>query len=90
MEYILNSEMDGIDFDRYRAYVESIRSKLPAHVYAFASNPSYFNLDSRSSLHDAWLENLTVKETPSGERKQVRHLEIHLCLFGHIMTAGFT
>ena len=82
MEHILNSETSGIDFDRYRVYVESISSNLPAHVYAFASNPSYFNLDSRSSLHDAWLEKLTVRETGNGERRQIRQLEIQLCLFG--------
>jgi len=64
-----------------RAYVESIQSRLPAHVYAFASNPSYFDLDSHSSLHDSCLEKLTVRETAS-ERTQVRELEIHLCLFG--------
>ena len=82
MEYILKSETNGIDFDRYRAYVESIRCELPAHVYAFASNPTYFNLDSHSSLHDAWLEDFTVKEIASGERNQVRQLEIQLRLFG--------
>jgi hypothetical protein len=83
VEHILNSETNGIDFDRYRVYVESIRSKLPTHVYAFASNPSYFNLDSCSSLHDAWLEKLTVRERASGEQRQIRQLEIQLCLFGH-------
>jgi hypothetical protein len=51
-------------------YVESIRSKLPTHVYSFVCNPSYFNLDSRSSLHDAWLEKLMVRETANGERRQ--------------------
>jgi len=82
MEYILNSEIDGIDFDRYSAYVESIRSRLQPHIYAFASNPSYFDLHSHSSLHDAWLEKLTVRETSMGERNQLRQLEIHLCLLG--------
>jgi hypothetical protein len=82
VEHILKSETDGIDFDRYRVYVESIRNKLPEHVYAFASNPGHFNLDSRSSLHDAWLETLMVRETASGERKQIRQLEIQVCLFG--------
>jgi hypothetical protein len=82
VEHILNSETAGIDFDRYRVYVESIRNKLPEHVYAFASNPGYFNLDSHSSFHDAWLEALTVREAASGEREQIRQLEIQLCLFG--------
>jgi hypothetical protein len=83
MEHILNSEVDGIDFDRYRAYIGSIRSKLPAHVYAFASNPEHFNLESRSSLHDAWLETLTLREAASGERNHIRILEINICLLGH-------
>jgi len=50
--------------------------------YAFASHTDHFNLDSRSSLHDAWLEALTVRETASDERKQIRQLEIQVCLFG--------
>ena len=83
MEYILNSEREGIDFDRYSAYVESIRNRLPTHVYAFASDPSYFDLDSRSSLHDARLEELAIRETARGKRNEVRQLEIHLRLFGH-------
>lgn len=82
MEYILNSEREGIDFGRYSAYVESIRSRLPEHVYAFASDPSHFNLDSHSSLHDAWLEDLVIRETAMGERNQIRQLEIHLRLLG--------
>lgn len=82
MEFILNPQTNGIDFDGYSAYVESIRGKLPKHVYAFASNPAHFNLDSHSSLHDAWLESLTVKENASGERRQIRQLEIQLCLLG--------
>lgn len=97
MEYILHSEMEGIDFGRYLAYVESIRSHLPAHVYAFASNRNYFNLHSPSSLHDAWLETLTVKEAASGERRHIRQLEIQLCLFGprhdrwiHLRYSGVT
>ena len=50
MEYILNSEREGIDFDRYSAYVESIRSRLPTHVYAFASDPSYFEHTGHGEL----------------------------------------
>jgi len=82
MEYTLNSGAGGFDFSRYNAYIESIKSSLPGHVYAFASDPSYFSLDSHSSLHDAWLEELTVREFASGERKQIRQLEIKLCLLG--------
>ncbi len=61
------------------------------------SNPGHFNLDSRSSLHDAWLETLTIRETASGERKQIRQLEVHVRLLGpyhdrwiHLNYAGVT
>ena len=82
MEHILNSETEGIDFVRYRAYVETIRTKLPAHVYAIASDPCYFDLQSHSSFHDAWLESVTVCEAASGERNEIRRLEVRLSLLG--------
>jgi hypothetical protein len=82
MEHILNAQTEGIDFTRYSLYVESIREKLPVHVYSFASNPEYFNLTSPSSLHDAWLESVTVQEAASGDRSQIRRMEIAISLLG--------
>lgn len=82
MDYILNPETDGIDFDRYAIYLESICAQLPLHVYAFASNPNHFNLDSPSSLHDAWLEALTIREVATGNCHDQHALEIVLCLLG--------
>ena len=86
MKYITNSEAEGvrinIDFGRYQTYLESIKNKLPAHIYSFASNPCYFDFESRSSLHDAWLETVTVQEAASGQRKQFRRLEVCVCLLG--------
>jgi hypothetical protein len=88
MKYIINnSEAEegvriNIDFSRYRTYIESIKKTLPAHIYAFGSNPCYFDFESPSSLHDAWLETLTVREIASGERNEIRRLEICLCLLG--------
>ena len=81
MEFI-TIDKSGIDFDRYRRYIDSVRSQLPEHVYSFASNPEHFNLESPSSLHDAWLESLIVRERASGERAQIRQLEIQLSLLG--------
>ncbi len=81
MEHIFNSQT-GIDFACYARYLESIRYQLPAHIYAFASDSRHFDLNSHSSLHDAWLETLTILETASGERSQIRQLEVQLCLLG--------
>ena len=97
MEHILNPETGGIEFDRYAAYIAAIREKLPPHVYHFASDPAHFDLSSHSSLHDAWLESLTVREVASGERKEIRRMEVALCLLGsfhdrriHLHYAGVT
>ena len=82
MEYILNDKPGEIDYWRYHAYVETIREQLPPHVYAFASNICHFDLESHSSLHDSWLETLTVREVASGERREVRRMEVAISLLG--------
>jgi hypothetical protein len=82
MEHILNDKAEEIDYPRYHAYVESIKEKLPPHVYSFASNSSYFDLTSHSSLHDAWLESVNIREVATGERHEIRRLEITICLLG--------
>lgn len=96
MEHIL-SKPGEIDYGRYHAYVESIRDKLPAHVYAFASDVRYFDLTSHSSLHDSWLEDLTVREVGEGERHEIRRLEVAIRLLGpfhdvriHLRYSGVT
>ncbi len=82
MNYIIDRETGGINLTPYTAYLTSIRQRLPDHIYSFASNPRHFDLDSPESLHDAWLENLTIQETATGERREIRRLKINLCLLG--------
>jgi hypothetical protein len=81
MKYI-HTNPGNIDFDKYLVYLETIRDQLPEHIFAFASSRCYFDLESRSSLHDAWMETLTVRESASGKHEENRKLEIHLCLLG--------
>ena len=82
MEYIFDPRSSTIDFERYASYVESIRNRLQPHVYAFASDSKYFDLTSHSSLHDAWLEHVTVHEDSSGPNGDVRRLAIDVSLLG--------
>jgi hypothetical protein len=82
MEHIINSETEGIDFTRYSAYIVSIRDMIPAHVHSFAADSRYFDLSSPSSLHDSWLESLTVREVASGVRKEIRRMEVTISLLG--------
>jgi len=82
MQYVLTGNSGDIDYFPYRAYVESIRERLPSHVYAFASDIRYFDIQSHSSLHDSWLESFTVREVASGERQEIRRMEIAIALLG--------
>src|SRR4051812_41651335 len=82
MKHILGKQPGEIDFGRYLAYVESIRERLQPDIYAFASDSRYFDLTSHTSLHDAWLESLSVQEVASGVRHEMRRVEISLCLLG--------
>jgi hypothetical protein len=82
MEYIINNTTEGIDYSRYLKYLLTIRADLPDHIYAFASDAKHFDLSAKSSLHDAWLESLTVREDASGSRNEIRRLEVKLCLLG--------
>ena len=82
MDYIVNSETEGIDFTRYSRYIESIRDLLPSHIYAFASDSQYFDLSSPSTLHDAWLESFDVREIAIGKRQEIRRMEATVILLG--------
>jgi hypothetical protein len=82
MEYIVSAEDEGINFQRYVDYIKSIKSNLPDHVYSFASDSRYFDLNSPMSLHDSWLESLIVKEISGDEGSKSRSLAIQLILLG--------
>jgi hypothetical protein len=82
MEYIVNSATEGIDFATYSEYLLTIREELPEHIYEFALDFRHYDLNANASLHDAWLESLTVRELASGSRGEVRRLEVKLCFLG--------
>jgi hypothetical protein len=97
MRHILNDATDGIDFTGYARYLQTVRNAMPAHVFAFASDPRHFDLLSRSSLHDAWLEELSVREIATGERHEIRRTQVELRLLGpyhdrriHLLYEGVT
>src|SRR5690606_7438417 len=64
------------------AYLESVQGLMPPHVYKFASDSKHFDLSSRNSLHDAWLEEVSVRELATGDRHEVRRAEIEMRLLG--------
>ena len=53
----------GWEFDPYFNYVELIKTELPQALYEFASDYDNYNLTSHTSLHDAWLEELSIRDS---------------------------
>ncbi len=80
MQYIYRD--DGlIQFDRYKAYLDSIREKLPANTREFVFKELYA-FSEKEILHDAWLESLAIRERPATKAEERRSLEIELWLLG--------
>lgn len=88
--YILHTMNSRIDpqelraaYQRYNEYLESLRDKLPAAAFSFATAPWHYNPQDPRCPHDAWLEQLTVEElAPDPNEVQQRHVEIHVRLLG--------
>jgi hypothetical protein len=71
-----------IEFDAYFEYIRSLRMSMSVSAFAFASNFDHYRMDSRVSLHDAWVQSLHVLEVAVGDRRQTRKLAIELHLLG--------
>jgi hypothetical protein len=69
-------------FARYHAYLESIRRKLPASAYDFASATWHYDHNDHRCPHDAWVESVLIRESSSGNRYGKRQLEIVARLLG--------
>lgn len=82
MKWLKKNSGGTVDFDEYFAYIESIKDVLTPSVYKFASNWNLYSLNSRSSLHDCWLESLTVNENGAGERGACRNCSVSILLLG--------
>ncbi len=82
MKYIYTNSNGVAQFDKYFQYLKSIQGQLPENVFSFAANVEHYDLSSHSSLHDAWLENIDIREIGQGERHEQRQTEIKLCLLG--------
>jgi len=79
MEYITTDDTEGIQYGRYLDALASFRHLLPSHVAEFAADESRFTLNDPRSLHDAWLESLTVQESrASSESPSCTSIELVL------------
>lgn len=70
------------DFSVYLQYLQEHRDYFPPDVYAFAIDTQNYDLTSHQSLHDAWLERFCIAEVASGERSEIRAIQIEASFLG--------
>ncbi len=67
---------------KYQAHLESISDKLPQSARDFALADWHHNFKDPRAPHDAWVEQVLVYESATGERKEERQCHIKLRLLG--------
>jgi hypothetical protein len=94
VEYLkLEGSLDelGEAWSRYTKYLAGVKDRLPSDVYEFALAPWHYDPADHRSLHDSWVEELTVVEAPAVRADDfhegpiavdVRQMAIHVRLLG--------
>lgn len=81
--YILGEERDkdvAGTFSRYREYLDANSQRFPESAYELATSDWYFGATDHKAPHAAWLEKFTVSEPSSGDRSEVRSVELRIRL----------
>lgn len=83
--FILDGERDADvvgAFQRYAEYVDAHREAFPPGALLLATADWYFApIDSRCP-HDSWLESACIVEPSSGERREIRTIDLRVRLLG--------
>lgn len=60
----------------YREYLRSVKERLPASAFEFATAAWHYDYSDHRSPHDSWVESLTIDEPARGGRLEDRSLRI--------------
>lgn len=71
-----------ISNERYSAYFDSIKNKLPPNARDFAGADWHYDFKNSKCPHDSWVETVAICEPADGETKDDRGLEIIVKLLG--------
>ena len=93
MTYILSKDLphrESLIYEKRRAeqwsvYQERLRKikrRLPLSVREYALAEWHYDFTDHRCPHDAWLEQVIIREPASGERSEIRSLEIEVKLLG--------
>jgi hypothetical protein len=75
MRHIYKDAKGYWTFDRYFAYLETVRAELPEAAYQFAAKFEHYSLESHTSMHDAWLERFTLHEVAEADGSRSLRIE---------------
>jgi hypothetical protein len=85
MTFILSKERDGgvgAAFHRYEEYLRRQCDAFPPGAYSLATAEWYFDPSDHRCPHDAWLDAITLSETATGLRHEVRIVNMRIRLLG--------
>ena len=86
MFVLLRDQGESSDFclglSRYRKYLLSNKHRLPASAYEFAMAEWHYNFNDHRCPHDSWVNALSISESCSGVRSEVRRTQISIELLG--------
>ncbi|MEO8071875.1 MAG: hypothetical protein ABI686_01385 [Acidobacteriota bacterium] len=93
MTYILTKDLPDVEshihekrrsenWQAYQNRLQKIKKRMPLSVQEYALADWHYNFSDHRCPHDAWLEHLIVRELVSGERSEIRSLEIEVKLLG--------
>jgi len=68
MMYVTYDSKIGWDYRRYFSYIESVRDSMSDALYKFASSIENYDLTNKNSLHDSWLEEVSIVEDSGIQR----------------------
>jgi hypothetical protein len=56
MRYVeIDASTGAVRWDAYFDYLKTVRAQFSPELYAYASDWKHYSLDSKDSLHDAWV-----------------------------------
>lgn len=62
MRFIYTDEMGVTHFDAYFNYLSSVKDRFPRPLYEFAGDKTRYSLSDAKTMHDSWIEKLSVEE----------------------------
>lgn len=71
-----------VKFDEYFNYLKSVSDKIPGEMYNFFKEWKHYSLDDRESLHDCWVENISIAESSDGSPEKNRNVNVSIFLLG--------